>query len=213
MKNLFQYERKYWNRRCNVIGVDEVGRGSFAGPLVSAACMFSPEVKVPKTIEITDSKKLTKKQREIASVWIVENCSLYSIVEISANTINKIGVGKANILALRRAAFQVVKSVKDESPLYVFSDYFSIPHLRGVGNDKVTPLGNGDAISFSIAAASILAKVYRDNLMKKLGKDFPLYGWDRNCGYGTREHREMIKKHGPTHFHRIMFIRNVAGTN
>lgn len=212
MKSLFQYEREYWGRRYNVVGVDEVGRGSFAGPLVAAACMFSPNVVVPNNIAITDSKQLTHNQRERSSEWIRLNCLHYSLVEVSTRTINSIGVGKANIIALRKAAHQIVKKSDDDS-LYVLSDYFHIPYLKGVGKNRVVAMPKGDAKSFSIAAASILAKVYRDNLMKKLGKDFPLYGWDHNSGYGTKEHRIIIKKYGPTYLHRSAYIRNVIAAS
>lgn len=215
----FEYENELWAKGHKIIiGCDEVGRGCFAGPVVAGAVVwpqnFNHEVTssaysqftIYKQIPIiNDSKKLSEKQREIASVWIKEHSLGWGLGEVSVGVINKIGLGKACHLAFRKAIAEAQSSLSVD---FLLTDAFYIPGIKDLGKDRQLPIIKGDQKSFSIAAASVIAKVYRDELMKKLGKkpEFQNYSWHTNKGYGTKEHRENILKHGVSKYHRTQFV-------
>ena len=207
----FYFEKKYWKQGFKLVaGADEVGRGSFAGPVVAACVVYLPEISKPKfqlpnRIRINDSKKLTPKQRKEAEVWIKDNALSWGIGETSASLINRIGMGKATKIAFRRA----IKATKSKLD-FLLIDAFFIPYVRGLRRKNQKAIVNGDEKSFTIAAASIIAKVYRDNLMRGLSEKYPNFGWERNKGYGTLEHRRAIKKYGPTRLHRKDFIKGLT---
>jgi ribonuclease HII len=211
------YEKKLWQKGYLVIGVDEVGRGALAGPVMAAACLFSKgrnfiKESSSQKIKIADSKKLTPKQRIVAYQWIKKNCLACSLSKIGVDAINKTGIAKASVSAMRQAIKQLrIKVAKklNNNKLFVLSDYFYIPHLKNIGINHQKPIVHGDEISFSIASASIIAKVERDRLMVKLAKQYPFYRWEKNKGYGTLKHRGVIKKHGVTKHHRSLFVRNI----
>lgn len=209
----FSFERKYWKSGFKyVAGADEVGRGSFAGPVVAGCVVFPLTFKgfsLQGRIRIDDSKKLTARQRERADVWIKKNAIVWSIGEARASLINRIGMGRATKVAFRRAITQANLKLKTENLKqidYLLIDAFFIPYVRGLRRKNQKAIIHGDEKSISIAAASIVAKVYRDKLMRKLSHKFPSYGWGRNKGYGTKEHREAIKKYGLTRYHRRQFV-------
>jgi ribonuclease HII len=216
-----EYEKQLWQKDYLVIGVDEVGRGALVGSVTAAACLFSngrnfiKETNSQK-IKISDSKKLTPNQRFIAHQWIKKNCLACGFGGVGVNEINKIGIAKASIKAMRRAIKQLktelAKRLNNKFKLFVLSDYFYIPHLKNIGINQQKPIVHGDEISFSIAAASIIAKVERDRLMVKLAKHYPLYKWAKNKGYGTLEHRNVIIKYGITKYHRTHFVRDILKT-
>jgi len=221
-KPRLNYEERLWRQGFLVVGVDEVGRGALAGPVMAAACLFSKgrnfikESNLQK-IKIADSKKLTPKQRFAAHRWIKKNCLACSFGKVEVNEINKIGIAKTSISAMRHAIKnlkdKIVRSLNNNKiKLFVLSDYFYIPHLKNIGINHQRPIVHGDEVSFSIASASIMAKVERDRLMVKLAKQYPFYGWEKNKGYGTLKHREVIKKHGATKHHRSLFVRNILKT-
>jgi len=201
VKNLpdFSYEQEYWQQGELVVGADEVGRGAFAGPVVAAAVIFFPNQKIQ--IEINDSKKLSPKKRKIADVWIRKNALNYSIGSASASEINKLGIKKATDRAFRRA----VSSLEARRLLI---DGFFVPYLKSFPQSLQHRLVRGDSLSLSIAAASIIAKVYRDSLMCKLAEQsaFCQYNWQSNKGYGTPEHRFAIRTHGACRLHRMQFV-------
>jgi ribonuclease HII len=194
-KPSFKEERKLWNKGFNfVAGVDEVGRGAFAGPLVAAAVIL------PKNFKrngIKDSKLLTPRQREILSKYIIENALCYSISEIDVYFINKFRVGKAT----HRAFKDCLKKLKGNFD-FVLVDGFEIKNFN---SNKQKAIVGGDNLSVSIAAASIIAKVYRDNLMKKLHLKYPKYNFFQNKGYGTKFHREALRIYGLSKIHRTSF--------
>lgn len=210
------HEKKLWQKGFLVIGVDEVGRGALAGPVMAAACVFSPNIEKRlknADVVINDSKKLTTRQREIAYLWIVKHCLFYSTGKAYIKQINKQGINKANLSAMRQAVnnlkrYFLRRSVKPPR-LFVLSDYYFISYLRGIGQKTIV---FGDTISLTIAAASIIAKVERDKLMVKLAEDYPVYHWNKNKGYGVSEHRKAIKKYGITKHHRTYFVRNILKT-
>lgn len=209
----FGYEKRVWDRGFNfVAGLDEVGRGSFAGPVVAGLVIFDKEIKDTKEVYINDSKRLTPKQRKEAEDWIKENALYYSVGKVHARIINKIGVGKATHMAFRRAVKKANEGVR-EGIEFILVDTFFIPYLRGFPTSKNVrqkAIKKGDSRSFTIASASIIAKEYRDNLMSKLSQKNPFdkYLWGKNKGYGTKEHRDAIKKYGITKHHRVKFVES-----
>lgn len=177
-------------------GIDEVGRGPLAGP-VMAACVFIPDDKraLPFWQNITDSKKLSAKKRESLFELILDN-SVYGIAEASAEEIDALNIHRATLLAMQRAF------VKAEiEPDMALVDGKFCPDITCPAEAVI----KGDSKHLEIAAASIIAKVTRDRLMARLHDDHPHYGWDRNAGYGTAEHRAGIEAHGITVHHRKSF--------
>ncbi|MEK7112272.1 MAG: ribonuclease HII [Patescibacteria group bacterium] len=221
----FFFEKRLWKKGLSIIaGVDEVGRGCFAGPIVAGCAIFSKSTIIPENIAIDDSKKLSPRQRERGSTWVKENALTWGIGEVQTSTINRLGMAKATKMAFRKAVSDARKRL-GKSIDYLLIDAFFIPYIRqlpirrkkdGKGRYLKNPKGrqraiiNGDEKSLSIAAASIIAKVYRDKLMLKLSKKvkFKKYGWGRNKGYGTKEHQLAIKAYGITRYHRKVFVKN-----
>lgn len=192
----FDEERFLWKSGYNyVAGVDEVGRGCFAGPVVSAAVILPSDFTA--TDEINDSKLLTPEKREMLSDVIIKHALSYSIAEINVAAINKHGIGKATQMSFRKAI-----KLLHVQPEYILIDAFYINRLRR-NNQK--PIVHGDNKSISIAAASIVAKVYRDNIMRNLHSKYNIYDFFTNKGYGTKKHREAIRLHGLSNLHRTSF--------
>ena len=226
----FSFEEKLWKKGFEVVaGADEVGRGSLAGPLVAAAVVFPASfarclLAKLKGIKINDSKKLSAKQREIAAVWIKENCLAWGIGEVSVSFINKHGIVKATRKAFRKALGETRNKLQDTKIDFLLVDAFYISYTKGIKRKNQLAVVKGDEKSFSIAAASIIAKVYRDKLMSSLARrdlaklkyykqDLRKYAWEKNKGYGTKEHVEAIKKYGVTKLHRKMFVRKIVGAD
>ena len=183
----------------NVCGVDEAGRGPWVGPVVAGAVIFlSREINPELLNGINDSKKLSAKKREkLYDLLLTEERAghiTYGIGEASAAEIDELNILQATFLAMKRAV-QKLKTV----PTQALIDGNRLPA------DFVCPCScyiGGDGRSYSIAAASILAKVYRDNLLKNLAQKYPGYGFEKNAGYGTKDHIEALKKYGVTPEHR-----------
>ena len=175
-------------------GCDEVGRGSLAGPVVAAAVILPSDY---SNHWINDSKKLGKKQRENLISEIKEIAIAWEIAEASVGEIDKINILNASFLAMSRAIQNL-----EEKPEHLLIDG---NRFRSEVTIPYTCIIQGDGKYASIAAASILAKVYRDDIMEKLAEEFPYYGWERNAGYPTKAHREGIKKHGDCIWHRKSF--------
>jgi ribonuclease HII len=183
-----------------IAGVDEVGKGSLAGPMVAAAVILDRKKLLIE--KINDSKKLSPAEREQLFEKITDSCISWSIAEISPEDIDKYKVTVANIMVFDMAATGL--KVK---PDIIISDFINISSeiLASSSKTGFLPILKGDQRSISIAAASIIAKVTRDRMMKKIATSFPGYGFDHNMGYGTREHLSSIKKYGPTSVHRMSF--------
>jgi ribonuclease HII len=176
-----------------VCGVDEAGRGPLAGPVMAAAVIFDKK-RIPKGID--DSKKLSAAKREKLYDAIVATALAYGIGEAGVDEIDLINIRQATHLAMARA----VRALSP-APVFALVDGNDAPALPCPCDTIV----KGDGKSLSIAAASILAKVSRDRLMRKLHELHPEYGWDRNKGYGTAEHLQALARHGATPFHRRSF--------
>lgn len=204
----FSNEKRFWRKGFKVVaGVDEVGRGSFAGPVVAAAVAFAPisSLQLPTSnFRITDSKQMKPRERERAARWIKQNSLAWGIAETPASLINRIGMGKAAKVAFRRAIVNCKLKID-----YLLVDAFYIPYVNGLRRKNQKAIIDGDQKSISIAAASIIAKVYRDKIMLALSRKakFKKYGWGRNKGYGTKEHQKTILKYGITRYHRKKFIQ------
>ena len=175
-------------------GLDEAGRGCLAGPVVAAAVILPKDFYHPL---LTDSKKLSSKQREML-IDIIKNQSIeYAIAEVDHEKIDEINIYKASVLAMHRAVDQL--ATRPDHLLVDGNRFIEYPFISH------TCIVKGDSKFFSIAAASILAKTYRDQWMKDAAKQFPGYGWERNAGYPTIEHRKAVIQHGPTPIHRKTF--------
>ena len=193
--NLFHFDCSYGQP---VAGVDEVGRGPLAGPVVAAAVIIDIN-NIPDGIN--DSKRLSKKNRlEISDE--IKKYSIYSVAEASVKEIDKINILQASLLAMKRAIEGLSKK-----PMTVLVDGKFKPKTNFTTHSII----KGDTKSLSIAASSIIAKVYRDNLMTDFSKKYPAYLWEKNAGYGTKEHLLAIKKCGITPIHRKSFkpIHNI----
>ena len=182
-----------------IAGVDEVGRGSLIGPVFAAAVIFKTNIDKKK---IKDSKKLSKVKRDILEKYIKKN-SIWSIGSASLREIEKLNILNASLLAMKRS----IKKLKLK-PSITLIDGNKLPELDGY---KVKYVIKGDQKISEISAASIIAKVARDRFITKLSKKFKKYAWDKNAGYGTKEHLKAIKKFGITQFHRKTFgpIHNI----
>ena len=182
-------------QRFRLCGMDEVGRGSYAGPLVAAAVVLPRRFRHPL---LRDSKLLTARQREAMDVVIRRRAVAWAIAEISTAEINSRGLGWANVEIFRRLVDMI------DADGYCCDGKLRIDAAR-----TVHTLVKGDNLIPAISAASIIAKVHRDALMTRLHEDAPHYNWASNKGYGAREHRDAIREHGAHAEHRHVFIDNL----
>lgn len=186
--------KKQFQKNLIEAGCDEVGRGCIAGPVVAAAVILPTEY---FNNSIIDSKKLSPKKREEVGKEIIGNAIAWSVSEVSNNTIDKINILNASILAMHRALDKL-----KVRPEFIIVDGNKFKPYKNVKHECII---KGDNKFQNIAAASILAKNYRDDLMKNLSQKFDKYSWESNFGYPTKKHRDSIKKHGVTEYHRKSF--------
>lgn len=175
-------------------GCDEAGRGCLCGPVSCAAVILPPDFECP---ELNDSKQLSEKKRAALRPYIEEHALAWAVVMVEADEIDRINILQASITGMHRALDAL--SIRPEHILVDgnrFRKYKDIPH---------TTVVKGDATYMSIAAASILAKTHRDELMERLAEEYPEYGWAVNKGYPTKAHRAAIAQYGPTPHHRLTF--------
>ena len=195
IEKLKLYEKKYSEFEY-ICGIDEVGRGPLAGPVVAGAVILPKDCDI---LYINDSKQLTEKRREELYDVIMEKAVCCALGYNSPERIDEINILQATYEAMREAIGKL-----SPAPTLLLNDAVNIP---GVNISQV-PIIKGDAKSISIGAASIIAKVTRDRLMVKYDEIYPEYGFARNKGYGSAEHIEALKKYGPTPIHRRSFIGN-----
>jgi ribonuclease HII len=189
------FERELWASGLELVaGVDEAGRGPLAGPVVAAAVMFRPEQRVPG---VTDSKLLTERQRDELVVAVRRRALCIGVGAASSGEVDRLNILRATHLAMRRAVSRLAIE-----PDHVLVDGLPVPTL---GPDH-TAIVDGDARSYTIACASIVAKTVRDRLMRRLAGRYPGYGWETNVGYGTPEHVRALATRGPTPHHRRTFV-------
>jgi ribonuclease HII len=192
------FDKKYLSQDVKYLaGVDEAGRGPLAGPVVAAAVIFNKNNIIKG---VNDSKQLNENQREKLYKKIIAHSLSYSVSIVEASVIDDINILNATLLAMKQAVDNLTTK----------PDLILVDGNRKFQSDiPIVPIVKGDTKSFSIAAASILAKVTRDRLMKNLAHDYPQYLWEKNKGYATREHREIILKHGPSPLHRNTFLKKL----
>ena len=186
--------QKYFLKNVLEAGTDEAGRGCLSGPVVAAAVILPDDFEHPL---LNDSKQLTEKQRELLRPFIEKNALAYGVSYINELKIDEINILQASILAMHTAIEKL--SVTPEHIIVdgnKFNSFKNIPHKTII---------KGDAKFMSIAAASVLAKPYRDDFMQKIDLEFPDYYWKKNKGYPTKQHREAIRKFGITPYHRKTF--------
>jgi len=179
----------------HICGIDEVGRGAFAGPLVAGAVIFNPD-NISTAPEINDSKLLSPAKRLAAFNWITQNCVSWAIGVAHSFEIDKHGLSFANKIAMKRA-WKYLKI----KPNYILSDYMA----KVAFETPFELIIDGDKKILSVAAASIVAKVLRDRMMTAFAKVYPSYGFDQHKGYGTAFHRAKISEVGPCPIHRRSF--------
>lgn len=192
VRELMDFDRRYRSGGCVIAGMDEVGRGPLAGNVVTA-CVVMPEE--PAILWVDDSKKISETRREKVYDEILKHALYIGIGEVTPEEIDRINILEATRKAMREAAAQVP------------ADVFLIDAVTKLGlNGQEIAVIKGDASSYSIAAASIVAKVTRDRQMIEMDRLYPEYGFARNKGYGTKEHIEALKRIGPCPIHRRSFI-------
>ena len=194
IKELLQFEQRLWGRGVErVAGVDEVGRGCLAGPVVAAAVVLPPNVELPG---LNDSKKLSARKRETLNCAILAQALSTSIAKVEVQEIDQLNILQASLKAMREAidGLEIV-------PNHILVD----GHIRPGTSVEETALVDGDARSMSIAAASVLAKVYRDRLMVEFDETYPEYGFAGHKGYGSPDHLKALRLHGPSPLHRRTF--------
>ena len=198
-QDMTEYEKKWQERGAKLIaGMDEVGRGPLAGPVVCASVIMP----LDDLIEgVNDSKKLSEKKRNELDKKIKEKAICYSIAEVSEETIDEINI----LNATKKCMINAVKGLK-EKPDVVLIDAVTLSDLPS--DIRQEAIIKGDQKSYSIACASIIAKVYRDDLMTKLSDIYKEYNFAKHKGYGTKEHIEALKKYGPCKLHRKTFIKH-----
>ncbi|MDR1354974.1 MAG: ribonuclease HII [Propionibacteriaceae bacterium] len=198
----YAYERKLWaSGFTHIAGADEVGRGACAGPLVAAAVILPPNA-VQLLPDVNDSKQLTPRNRERLDERIRSCAVAVAVVEISSEECDALGMQLADLSGLRKAV-----SSLDVTPDYALIDGFMVEGLECPAQSIV----KGDSLSASIAAASIVAKVWRDSLMSELALKYPDYGFEKHKGYPTAMHQAALRAHGPSTIHRLSYA-NVART-
>jgi len=180
-----------------IFGFDEAGRGPWCGPVVAACvCWPNEEISAELAQAINDSKKLSAAKREKLFPLIMQSHAIVGIGQASAQEIDEINILQASFLAMQRAMEAV--QAKGFQPAYALIDGNKLPRW----DIPMRAIIGGDAKSLSIAAASIVAKVTRDHIMVDLAQKYPQYGWEKNAGYGTKEHQEALAQYGITPFHR-----------
>lgn len=184
------FEKLFWPRSPHIAGIDEAGRGAWAGPVVAAAVIFSPDVFL---LGVDDSKKLSPKKREELFDQIRSRCLCYGIGFVESDVIDRINILEAS----KQAMLMAVANLSIQPDLLLIDGNMTLET-----EFKQKCIIGGDARSHSIAAASILAKVTRDRLMVELSKAFPDYGFEKHKGYGTAVHQKAIERHGCLSFHR-----------
>lgn len=197
LENLSKFEKEYYEKGYELIGgIDEAGRGPLAGPVV-AACVVLPKGCMIEGVN--DSKKLSEKKREELYDKIIDNAIAWGVGIVDNNTIDDINILEATRMAMNQAVTSL--NVK---PNFIFIDAEKHVNTNGI---PYLPIIKGDALSISIAAASIIAKVTRDRMMREYDKTYPCYGFEKHKGYGTKDHIDAIKTNGLSAIHRKTFCQ------
>ncbi len=205
MKSNLIFDNDYYDKGIlNLCGIDEAGRGPLAGPVVAAALILPAGCEIPG---LNDSKKLSAIQREKLDLVIKEKAVSYAVAVADVDEIDSLNIRQATFLAMNRAVMRL-----NSEPDYLLVDGVDFPSFKHKKSDHLIvgiAVVKGDGKSLSIAGASVLAKVYRDKLMKAYAEQYPQYGFEKHKGYGTEMHRQKIMEHGACPIHRRLFIRKI----
>lgn len=197
----FQIEQSFWDKNILVAGIDEAGRGCLAGPVVAASVIFPKNFQNNEISNINDSKKLSKKNREVAFEFIISNAISYSFSIIDSSIIDKINILNASQLAMNLS----IRRLKPDENFHCLVDGNYFLNMEAV---EFSTIVKGDSKSISIAAASIIAKVIRDRFVANyLDVLFPKYQFASHLGYATKKHFEALDSYGKTSFHRDTFLK------
>lgn len=200
--DFFRFESERWQAGCrHIAGFDEAGRGAWAGPVVAAAVIFDPQVRVAG---VDDSKKISPAKREKLYDAIIAACLTYGVGVIDSQTVDRV-----NILEATKMAMLVALRALIPAPDFLLIDG-NMTLATTIPQQAVI---DGDALSFTIAAASILAKVTRDRLMREMAGEFPAYGFDKHKGYGTKQHQDALLQNGVSVVHRVSYAPVAAVAN
>jgi ribonuclease HII len=191
-----------FSSRESCAGMDEVGRGALAGPLVAAAVVLPRQPRPPAGLELADSKQLSPQERAELDLWIRGHAEVIALEAIGVAAIDQLGIGWANRSIFGRLMARL------GTRRYLIDGNLRLHGLAPRGG-RIVCRCDGDRLEPSIAAASIVAKVYRDRLMRSLHDAYPGYGWSHNAGYATAEHRAAVLALGPCVHHRTLFLRRV----
>lgn len=211
---MFEFEKKKRQEGYSyIIGCDEVGRGALAGPIVAVAALFKIDDLLDSEetwlAEVRDSKRLSENKRVALDEKIRNQVVHFGIGKISNKEIDKLNIHQANLRSIHQSVQEILKKISRNSKIFLAVDgRFIVPELH----IKQEVVINGDDSVFAISSASIIAKVYRDNLMMKLDSKFPKYGFSEHKGYGTAKHIDAIKKYGVTDIHRKSFCQCVLSS-
>lgn len=199
---MIDFDNKFRNEKIKLIaGTDEAGRGPLAGPVVAAAVIFESGTYIEG---VNDSKKLSEAQREKLFTEIIEKSISFSVEVIEHNIIDEINILQASLLAMKNSVEKL--NIKPDLVLIDGNKKFQ-------SEIETIAVVKGDSKSYSIASASILAKVTRDRIMKNLSLEFPNYGWEKNMGYPTKFHIEAVRKFGVSVYHRKTFLKKILINN
>jgi len=187
----------YMNEGLLEAGCDEAGRGPLAGPVHAAAVILPKDFHHPL---LNDSKKMTEKERDLLRPIIEKEAIAWAVEVVSAEEIDTLNILWASVTGMQRAVLRL-----EPRPDFLLIDGNKFRPFDKYGFKDYKTVVHGDATYASIAAASVLAKTHRDEMMRKLAREYPEYGWDRNFGYPTKEHIQAIKEHGMTPYHRRSF--------
>jgi ribonuclease HII len=194
MNQLYRHDLAALKVHPSIIGIDEAGRGALAGPVVVVAVSLDYSYIIPN---LNDSKKLSPSIREKISALLIESCRAYACEEVSSQYIDANNILQATLFGMRIAADKIAL---EDTVCYIDGD-----HIPRDMKQQAIAVVRGDGLYACIAAASVIAKVHRDALMRSLHEKYPRYGFDRNKGYGTEEHMDALEKYGPCPIHRTTF--------
>lgn len=195
-----ELEKRLWKKGIKyVVGIDEAGRGPLAGPVCAGAVVINPDTELNPLVR--DSKKMTEKHREEVFEYIKENSVGYGIGMVDSHTIDSLGIQQAVRLAMIDAIQQVEDMIKCKAQ-YLIIDGNGVLSIDEYDQEKLV---KGDLYHYSISCASILAKVSRDRYMHDIAKIYPVYGFEKHVGYGTKYHMDMLNTYGPCEIHRRSF--------
>jgi len=203
------FEKKLWKNNKYIFGIDEVGRGPLAGPVVVSCVCISKDFRLSKELlaKVNDSKKLNHKKRDLIVKEIKKIKEInFKIIKISEKEIDRINILKATLKAFKISVLSLEKKMKCKSDMILIDGNKIIPEFK---DHKQMAIIKGDSKIFSIALASIIAKEYRDDLMIKYSKKYFNYGFEIHKGYGTKKHIESIRRLGLCEIHRRSFVKNI----